>query len=395
MIGVTPFLRSVWWTVLAAPLALGCSDVPSEPTPAPTSSTGTGSATAALSAPTPPPTVLEEWKGLPTAIAVGKDTSCAITEKGGVRCWGDSAHANLIADYSKLPAPTRLAPVGVRGIKGAEQLDVSYEHGCARAAETLYCFLITSLVAEEITGLPPVPSFSTYRAGTFVASTTDDVLRIWRPGARKPQTEPQGKLPGLTSISARHRHGCAVGDGGTLRCYGTDKNGKLKRGAAPIPRGSGRATSVSAGFGFSCVVTEDAKVSCWGRNQRGQLGIDPKNPKDLEGKDVVDTGRLIKGLTDVTAVAAGGAFACALGKDEKVRCWGENRWGQLGDGTFERRSDPKEVVGLEAVRQLSVGESHGCALTNESKVVCWGRNDRGQLGDRTTKDRAKPAAVAW
>ena len=71
-----------------------------------------------------------------------------------------------------------------------------------------------------------------------------------------------------------------------------------------------------------------------------------------------------------------------------VSCWGDNRHGQLGDGTFDTRNTPAPVTGLEAnVTSLTLNDNHGCALTQSGIAKCWGENDVGQLGDGRMIDR--------
>jgi alpha-tubulin suppressor-like RCC1 family protein len=84
---------------------------------------------------------------------------------------------------------------------------------------------------------------------------------------------------------------------------------------------------------------------------------------------------------------------CSLLSDGTVECWGGNRHGQLGDGTFERRWGHRRVRGLGPVRQLAVGGAHNCALLEAGTVSCWGKNWNGQLGDETHENRATPSIV--
>lgn len=101
-------------------------------------------------------------------------------------------------------------------------------------------------------------------------------------------------------------------------------------------------------------------------------------------------------------VASGGRHSCAIDAYNQVFCWGDNTFGQLGDGTTTQRRNPVPVRvapgGLRFTRAvaLALGNQHSCALTaltNEWKVFCWGRNVRGQLGDGTKIDRTTPVAV--
>lgn len=96
----------------------------------------------------------------------------------------------------------------------------------------------------------------------------------------------------------------------------------------------------------------------------------------------------------VPVVAAGWHHACATRADGTVACWGDNRSGQLGDGTMVDRTAPVAVAGLTGVVELEAGGFHTCARTSAGEVYCWGEGSRGQLGDRSSVDRATPVAVS-
>jgi alpha-tubulin suppressor-like RCC1 family protein len=153
---------------------------------------------------------------------------------------------------------------------------------------------------------------------------------------------------------------------------------------SPSARPFGAA--LSAGDYHSCAVVSDGTVHCWGDNRYGQLGDGTFTKRA--------TPVVVNDLANAVAVSAGNGFTCALLGDGTVRCWGKNDSGELGDGTFTSRTAPVAVSGLAGAVAVSAGDYHGCALLGDGSVRCWGYNRSGGLGDGTTVTRATPAAVS-
>jgi alpha-tubulin suppressor-like RCC1 family protein len=75
--------------------------------------------------------------------------------------------------------------------------------------------------------------------------------------------------------------------------------------------------------------------------------------------------------------------------------WGNNGYGQLGDGTkVSPRLVPVQVSGLPGPRPMAAGFSHSVGLRGDGKVSTWGRSFAGQLGNGTTQDASAPSGLA-
>ena len=152
------------------------------------------------------------------------------------------------------------------------------------------------------------------------------------------------------------------------------------------PRPALLAHTVGAGFEHSCARTPEGFVRCWGWNRFGQVG-DPSFASR-------PTPALVPTLGAVVELSVGYAHNCARLTNGTVRCWGLNSSGQLGDGTTATRAIPSVVAELTNAAQLALGEGHSCALLTDRTVRCWGANGNGQLGDRSNQDRKIPVPVA-
>jgi alpha-tubulin suppressor-like RCC1 family protein len=96
----------------------------------------------------------------------------------------------------------------------------------------------------------------------------------------------------------------------------------------------------------------------------------------------------------VAAVAAGRNHTCALVQAGRVLCWGDDGYGQLGDGKRADRLLPGRVAKLSrGIVAIAAGASHTCALMRGGHVFCTGQNGHGQLGDGTKKGRRTRVAV--
>jgi alpha-tubulin suppressor-like RCC1 family protein len=145
---------------------------------------------------------------------------------------------------------------------------------------------------------------------------------------------------------------------------------------------------VETGYYHACVLLSSGAIKCWGQNAYGQLG----DGTATNSSAPVNVSTLSSG---VRAISAGLLFNCGLLNTGAVKCWGQNSNGQLGDGSTTQRYSPVDVSGLTSgVAAIESGYYHACALLNSGAVKCWGNNGSGQIGDGTNANRYTPVDVS-
>ena len=158
-----------------------------------------------------------------------------------------------------------------------------------------------------------------------------------------------------------------------------------------------RFVAVSAGWGHTCAITTRGSAYCWGDNYFGQLG---------DGRAGIGSRIPVKVLGGLVfaAVSAGSGLTCDITTDSRDYCWGRNDRGTLGNGTttgpeqcgFQHipcSAVPLAVSGGHTFSATSPGGFHTCGLAIGGQGYCWGFNGWGALGDGTIFDRASPVAV--
>lgn len=194
---------------------------------------------------------------------------------------------------------------------------------------------------------------------------------------------------GISNISAGGHHTCVTrASDGTVDCFGENESGEIGDGViggiATKPfavSGLSGALAVSSGVSHTCAVFPSGVVECWGDNSFGQLGDGTHNSSA--------TPVAVPNVA-ATQVAAGLRHTCAVLQGGTLRCWGDNTLGELGDGTHT--SGSTLVKGISAATNVAVGTGHACAVAN-GQVSCWGDNTSGQLGNGTTTASPSPVGV--
>ncbi len=143
----------------------------------------------------------------------------------------------------------------------------------------------------------------------------------------------------------------------------------------------------SAGAYHTCALVPGGGIDCWGENYYGQLGNGTNHNNATKPVAVSE-------ITNAIGVAAGGQHTCALLSSGKIDCWGYNKFGELGNGMTKESTTPVEVSGISTAIQVSAGYAHTCALLSSGKIDCWGENAYEQLGDGKIENSSTPVEVS-
>ncbi len=186
-------------------------------------------------------------------------------------------------------------------------------------------------------------------------------------------------LSGVIAVSAGGEHSLALLANGTVMAWGSNREGQLGTGnttsshvPVAVPGVSG-VTAIAAGKEHSLALLGNGTVMAWGSNEAGQLGSGSK-----AAKSAVPV--VVKGLSGVTAIAAGSEHSLARLGNGTAMAWGRNGEGQLGNGKMANSNVPVTVKGLSGATAVAAGGEHSLALLSNGTVVAWGSNEALQLG---------------
>jgi alpha-tubulin suppressor-like RCC1 family protein len=381
------------------------------------------------------------------AISASEMGSCAMTAGGGMYCWGEGTYGQLgngtttSAQSTPTPVltwnPTTNTSSRLTDVRAISAGGVSYHNCAVTGSYGTICWgaawsgqLGSNTTTNQLWAMPSFPN----SGATTVASTG-------------------GALP--VAIEAGRSHSCARTSDGNYWCWGDNSYGELgnnstNSSSVPVyndtPEWIAPRQRLVAGWYDACVLDSAyGEVKCWGWNGYGEIGTGqigmqeaPGNPvsrltnvtalaggllyfcaleNDAGGAQPVGqvmcwgyngqynlgtgdttnhatpvnvmTGPSTK-LTDVVAIAPG----CAARADGTVWCWGLNSYGQVGNNSTLPAPYATQVTGLSGVVSLSGDEQSGyCAIKLNGTIWCWGRNNLGQLGDGTFTDRPVPVQV--
>ena len=293
-----------------------------------------------------------------TALAAGSNHTVALKSDGTVWSWG----ANVYGILGSGTSTESSMPVQAKGLDGVTAITAGFNHTVALKSDGTVWYWGRVWTGE----------FDEY----FMAYKSVPV-----------------QIDGLTDVVSIGASGLA---GWALKSDGTVWGWQPIDLEAITQRGGVTAVvALAGGFRHFIALTRDGTVWTWGENARGQCGDGDTKYRDTPFQ--------VKGLTGVTAVDAdsnmpednptGRGHSMALKRDGTVWTWGDNQYGQLGNGASMNQLTPVQVVGIEGIVAIAAGGSCSAALGKDGRIWCWGSNKYGQLCNGTTKDSANPVQV--
>jgi alpha-tubulin suppressor-like RCC1 family protein len=198
----------------------------------------------------------------------------------------------------------------------------------------------------------------------------------------------------FTAISTGDWHACAITQEGIVQCWGDNRSGQLGNGSTftislfpTTVKGISHAVELAAGGLHTCALTSDGKSYCWGENKHGELG----NGTNIDENTPVETAGISNNIKTITA---GTYHTCVVDSSDQVYCWGNNAEGELGDGTITASNLPVKVSGLPAdILSLAAHENHTCAWEKDGGVWCWGEITFSDAGASTQSAMLLPEKV--
>jgi alpha-tubulin suppressor-like RCC1 family protein len=157
----------------------------------------------------------------------------------------------------------------------------------------------------------------------------------------------------------------------------------LSLGQLPL----GTTTISASAYGIACASVTTSTTATWVSapvSVNVLAGINPQVTLTLVPN--VSTTASVNFVTPAVSLAVGGQSSFAVDATGNVRAWGDDQFGELGDGTTAVAFHPLPIASsvVGQVTRVGAGIDHACAVTAAGALECWGYNGNGQLGDGTT-----------
>ena len=216
-------------------------------------------------------------------------------------------------------------------------------------------------------------------------------------------------------VCAKYSHSSYTAGTYKVKCWGLATGGRLGSGStsnhlgnAPTELGTGLlflkntgttgadmlVKDISVGWTHTCAILSNDTVKCWGLNASGQLGYDNTTTLSSPSASTVNIG-----AGTPKKIFAAGDKTCLIFSDDRLKCWGKNTNGELGQDNTLNYGGTTSIAGLGyisvagsqvTVQKVALSEFNTCVLTTSafapgaSKIYCWGYGNSAGMGSCTT-----------
>lgn len=339
-------------------------------------------------------------------LAAGSFHACLIGADAITRCWGTNDGRSELGDSGAVGVFGRVAVRGSPAFVILRALGAG-QHTCGQTASgSVLCWgrnhdgaargdgtLAVAVLVPTLLGGGPYSAISPGLLTTCGLTPSNSAV-CWginqagevgdgTSGTPRITPVPVATALQFTSIEAGWIHSCAVTASGAAHCWGRGRlvgTGATVDVLTPAPVVGGHSFArLYAGSNHTCGLTAIGEAWCWGSNNLGQLGNGATTGAD--GPPVPVTGGLFFGMLAAGSVPNGSTIhTCGLTITGQAYCWGDNTFGQLGDGTTTNRLVPTPVLSTQVFVAIDAGNGYSCAMTAARQVYCWGSNAFGLFG---------------
>jgi alpha-tubulin suppressor-like RCC1 family protein len=324
------------------------------------------------------------------AIAAGQVHECALKTDGTVWCWGYHYYGNL--------------GNGVSGVTPG--LDCHYQGGCGTSHAVQVVSVPGGPLTNVLKVIAGRMHTCALRVGGTVrcwgyngeGELGDGTATNRSTAVQVTQGNANTLFTNAADVAAGGGTSCASKTDGTAWCWGWNAFGQVGDGTTRDRRSAVRVKAskqallpadvldMVGGYHFNCARRSDTSVWCWGSDQ-------------LFAQPVLKGGASFLGTVQLAAHVM---HVCARKGDGTVWCWGDNSVGQLGDGSGLGSDEPVQVRVAPAGPPLAdaIDLSRGsyafytCVRRQDMSPWCWGDNAYGQVGDGTFTDRPNPVEAS-
>ncbi len=292
-------------------------------------------------------------------ISSGDDSTCGILVNGSGMCWGRAEYGALGDGQS---SSNKIVPTNISG---------DYNFTYITNGNQVACGILVNGSAVCWGG---------NKIGSFLGN-----------GVQASSNVPVGVSGdyNFTYLEQGYASVCGILVNGSVKCWGRNNQAALGDGTktsrlSPVDvSGNYNFSGLSIGYGFVCGLLTNGSLACWGENSYGQLGKSTGSSSSYTSPILFLHGDVSS--SSYASFAFGDFHGCGLLYDGNVTCWGDgNLYGQIGDNETSTRTLPTLVSGDYNFSELYAGFYHSCGLLQNGSAVCWGNNVYGQIGNGAT-----------